>query len=152
MFKKAIVAVSDMQLVETIHAQGHPNILGTHNTTFEITRDSYLSKRGNCVIGVGANKAACDFAFMFKEACRRDGARIMVRLEAEGVIETIHGLGSPNLSFGHPKEIVGRKSLYTSDRTIMVGADKAAYDLDRQLIAALKSANTKLNIQIIVNV
>lgn len=141
-----------MRLIETIHAQGHPNVLGTHKMTFEITMDSQLSKRGNCVIGVSANKAAKDLEFAFKEACRRQGASVTVRLEAEGIIDTIHGLGSRNLSFSHPKEIVGRKSLYVSDRTIMVGADKAASDLDRRLIAALKSSNTRLIVQIIVDV
>ncbi|HYB84932.1 MAG TPA: DUF371 domain-containing protein [archaeon] len=139
-------------MVETLHARGHPNVLGTHKMTFEVTRDSQLSKRGNCVIGVSANKAANDLDFGFKEACRREGARIMVRLEAEGIIETIHGLGSCGLSFSHPKEIVGRKSMYASDRTIMVSCDKAAFDLDRQLISAMKSSNTKLNVQIIVDV
>lgn len=120
--------------------------------TFEVTRGCHLSKRGNCVIGVSANKGPNDLGFEFKEACRREGARITLRLEAEGIVETIHGLGSCKLSFSHPKEIVGRKSLYASDRTIMVSCDKAAFDLDRQLISALKSSNTKLNVQIIVDV
>jgi len=120
--------------------------------TFEVTTDSQLSIRGNCVIAVNADKAAKDLEFTFKEACRRDGARITVRLESEGIVETIHGLGSHNLSFTHPKEIVGRKSLYASDRTIMIGSDKAASDLDRKLIAVLKSSNAKLNVQIIVEV
>ena len=118
--------------------------------TFEVTRDSHLSKRGDCVIGVSADKAVNDLEFAFKEACRREGARITVRLEAAGIIETIRGRGSQNLSLTHPKEIVGRKSLYASDRTIMVSADKAASDLNRQLIIALKSPSTKLNVQIIV--
>jgi len=139
-----------MRLVETICAQGHPNVLGTHKTTFEVTKDSKLSKRGNCVIGVNADRAADDFEFEFKEACRREEAKITVRLEAAGIIEMIHGLGSRRLNFTHPKEIVGRKSMHTSDRTIMVRADKAASDLNRELIAALRSSNTKLNVQITV--
>jgi len=145
-------SVSGMRFVETIYAQGHPNVLGTHKVTFEITRDSKLSKRGDCVIGVSASKGASDLPFEFKEACRREGARITVRLEADGIIETIHGWGSRNLSFSHPTEIVGRKSQYTSDRTIMVSSDKAASDLDRHLIAALKSPRTQLNFQITVEV
>jgi hypothetical protein len=120
--------------------------------TFEITRDSQLSKRGDCVIGVSANKGASDLLSTFKEACKREGARITMRLEAEGIIEKIHGLGSRNLSFSHTTEIVGRKSLYASGRTIMVGADKAACDLDRALIAVLKSPRTRLNVQIVVEV
>jgi len=141
-----------MRMVEEIQAKGHPNISGTHRMTFEITRDSELSRRGDCVIGVSANKGANDFSPAFKEACRSEGARITVHLEAEGINETIHGLGSPNLHLNHPTEIVGRRSLFTSDRTIMVGADKAAFDLDRALISVLKSPRTTLNVQVMVEV
>jgi hypothetical protein len=120
--------------------------------TFEITRDLQLSKRGDCVIGVNADKGARDFTLKFKQACRKEGARITVNLEAEGITDVIHGSGSPNLSFTHPTEMVGRKSSFTSDRTIMVGADKAASDLDRRLIAALKSSNTGLQVRLVVEV
>jgi len=141
-----------MRFVETINAQGHQNVLGTHKTTFEVTRDRELSKRGNCVIGVNANKAPIDFGHEFREACRKEGSKITVRLQAEGLTETIRGRGSPSLSFTHSREMVGRKSLYASDRTIMVSSDKAAYDLDKQLIAVLKYSKTKLNVQIIVEI
>ena len=144
--------VSDMRLVEGLFAQGHPNVLGTHRMTFEITKDHDLSKRGDCVIGVKANKGPTDFSFEFKEASRRQGARIVVRLEASGIVEMIHGLGSHNLSFAHPNEMVGRKSSFTSDRTIMIRADKAACDLDRRLVETLRSPETKLTVQILVEV
>jgi len=104
------------------------------------------------VIGVSANKGANDLPPAFKEACRSEGARITVHLEAEGIKETIHGLGSPNLHLNHPMEIVGRRSLFTSDRTIMVGADKAAFDLDRALISVLKSPRITLNVRVVVEV
>ena len=141
-----------MRFTEDILARGHPNVMGTHKMTFEITKDSQLSKRGDCVIGVSANKAASDLLSAFKQACRNEDAKITVRLEAAGIVDTIRGLGNRNLTLSHPTEIVGRKSLYTSERTIMVGADKAALDLDRALIAVLKSPNTKLAVQLIVEV
>jgi hypothetical protein len=120
--------------------------------TFEVTKDSQLSKRGDCVIAVDASKGASDLHAAFKEACRNQGAQITVRLEAEGIVDTVHGLGDRNLTFSHPTEIVGRKSSYTSDRTIMVGADKAALDLSRALMAALKSPKTQVTIQLFVEV
>jgi len=141
-----------MRFTEVILARGHPNVLGTHKMTFEITKDSQLSKRGDCVIGVSANKAPFDLLSAFKQACRNEGAKITARLEAEGIVDTIQGLGNRNLTLSHPTEIVGRKSSYTSERTIMIGADKAALDLDRALIAVLKSPNTKLTVQLIVEV
>jgi hypothetical protein len=144
--------VSGMRLVEEVVARGHPNVLGTHRMTFEITKDHDLSKRGDCVIGVEANKGPSDFSPEFKEACRREGAKVNVRLEASRVVEVIRGLGDHNLTFAHPREMVGRKSSFTSDRTIMVRADKAAYDLNRELVEALKSPATRLAVRILVEV
>jgi hypothetical protein len=141
-----------MRLFEEVTAQGHANILGTHRMTFEVTKDQDLSKRGDCVIGVNANKAPADFSFEFKEACRHEGARMTVRLEASGITEIIQGLGSRSLSFAHPREMVGRKSSFSSDRTIMIRADKAACDLDRRLIEALRLPQTKLTVRILVEV
>jgi len=141
-----------MRLFEEVTARGHANVLGTHRMTFEVTKDSHLSKRGDCIIGVNANKGPTDFSSEFKKACKRDGARITVRLEATGVVEIIHGSGSRNLSFAHPNEMVGRKSSFASDRTILVRADKAAIDLNRRLIEKLRSPETTLTVQILVQV
>ena len=141
-----------MRLFEELFAKGHANVLGTHRMTFEVTKDHGLSKHGDCVIGVSANKGPTDFSFEFKKACRREGAMIVVRLEASGITEIIHGLGSRNLSFAHPNDMVGRKSSFTSDRTIMIKADKAACDLNRRLVETLRSPETRLTVQILVDV
>jgi len=120
--------------------------------TFEITKDHELSKRGDCVIGVAATKGPREMSAEFKRACMQESARITVRLEASGIFEIIQGAGSPNLSFAHPKEMVGRKSSYASDRTIMIRADKAACDLDRLLMKALRFPQTKLIVRISVEI
>lgn len=140
-----------MRLVEKLIAQGHPNILGTHRTTFEFTKDRTLSRRGDCIIGVNASRAPSDLSSEFKQACMRDDAKITVNLEASGVKEIVHGLGSHDLSYEHTEEMVARKSSYVSDRTIMIQADKAAIDLNRRLIQVLKSNNTKLHIELVVD-
>ena len=142
--------MSGMLIVETVTARGHPNILGTHKMTFEFTKDDELSRRGDCVIGVGADKGPLDLSREFKENCRREGARISVTLEALGVVDTIHGCGSPALTFTHPSEMVGRRSQFASDRTIMVGADKAACDLDKRLLQALRMSTTRLDVKLVV--
>src|SRR3989338_8528844 len=36
-------------------AYGHKNILATHKTTIEFTKDRELSLRGNCILGVNAD-------------------------------------------------------------------------------------------------
>jgi len=138
--------------VEELFAQGHPNILGTHRMTFEITKDHELSRRGDCVIAVAATKGPREMSADFKRACMQESSRITMRLEASGIFEVIQGAGSPNLSFAHPKEMVGRKSSYASDRTIMIRANKAACDLDRLLLEALRSPQTKLTVRVSVEI
>ncbi len=39
---------------------GHPNVRSLHPKTIEITKDEHLTPRGDCIIGVRANKACAD--------------------------------------------------------------------------------------------
>jgi hypothetical protein len=139
-----------LRSVEELTAQGHPNILATHPTTFELTKDKALTRRGDCIIGVNANKGPCDFSHRFVALCRHDESRIRVELRAGGIVEWIEGRGSRGLTFKHPSELVGRTSSFTSSRTFMVSADKAARDLNRELIDVLTSPKTKLIVRITV--
>ena len=141
-----------MRKLEEFYARGHPNISATHAATFEITRDSRLTRRGNCVIGVGASKGPRDFSSEFKQLCQHDDAEIQVELSVEAVTEVIRGRGNAKLTLSHPNECVGRKSTYISDRTIMVGVDKAACDLDREFVALLTSSETMLHVLLTVEV
>ncbi|TET15837.1 MAG: DUF371 domain-containing protein, partial [Candidatus Thorarchaeota archaeon] len=40
-----------MRTVE-FHAYGHPNVIGEHKTTLEITTEEELTAQGTCIIGV----------------------------------------------------------------------------------------------------
>ncbi len=139
-----------MRIVEELFAQGHPNIRAKHPTTFEVTKDRELTRRGDCVIGVNAGKGLRDLSSEFKDLCRHDESRIVVELEAAGIAEVIVGRGSRKLTLSHSSELVARKSSYTSDRTIMIMADRAACDLSRGLIDALTSSATRLRVRITV--
>ena len=139
-----------MKIVEELFAQGHPNVLAEHPTTFEITKESNLSRRGDCVIGVNASIGPRDLSNEFRNLCRHSESRILVELEAKGIAESIGGRGAPKLTLKHPSDMVGRKSSFVSDRTIMIGADRAARDLDRDLIKALTYSETMLRVRITV--
>ncbi len=123
---------------ETIVAKGHPNITAKHPTTFEVTKDAGISKRADCVIGVNANKAMYDFCESTKRALRIDRAPVCVTIQVGEIQEVVVGYGHPNLTCSNHRDIVGRKSDFTSDRTLMIKADKAAVDLNRSLIERLK--------------
>lgn len=139
-----------MRSVEELCAQGHPNVLAKHPTTFEVTKDTALTLRGDCVIGVNANKGPRDFSEQFIDLCRHDESRIQIQLQADGIVDLIEGRGSRKLTFKHSSESVGRKSSFASSRTIMVKADRAARDLNRELIDALTRCETKLWVRITV--
>jgi len=139
-----------LRVTEELSASGHPNIIARHPTTFEITRESSVTRRGDCVIATRATRGLSDLSSQFRNLCRNDEAKITVKLEWAGLTETIEGKGSRRLTLSHALEIVGRRSAYVSDRTLMIHADKAACDVNRDLIDALKSPATKIRIEISV--
>ena len=141
-----------MRTTEAFQAYGHPNVTARHAITFEITKHGDLARRGDCVIAVRATRGLADLSADLRHLCENDESRITVELKAAGIVEFIEGRGNSRLTLSHPSEIVGRKSTYTSDRTLMIRADKAARDLSEDLIDALKSAQTRIDITITAEV
>jgi hypothetical protein len=124
--------------IEKLTAKGHGNILAKHPTTFEITKDSYLTKRGDCIIGISANKSMVDFSENFKERLRRKNAKLEITLRCSDVEEKVIAYGDPELTFKHSHDMVIRKSNFICDRTLAIKADKSARDLKRDLVEKLK--------------
>ncbi len=124
--------------VEVVRARGHPNIRALHRTTFEITRDDYLTPRGDCIIGVSADKAPADFSPRFRGIASRDDALILILLYAEGEFDLAVGSGSSRLELTDSRRMVFRRSNYTEPGTVAVGVDKAARDLKRSLVDKLR--------------
>ncbi len=123
---------------ERVFARGHPNIKGSHRTTIEITKDAWLTPRGDCIIGISANKALKDFNPLFKYYARHSKTRIIVVLKVGSLKEVIAGYGHPNLTYESATSIVIRKSTYTCPRTLMIRSNKSAVDIDRRIIKALR--------------
>ena len=122
---------------ETVHARGHENVAGTHASTWELTSDDWLTPAGDCILGIEADHVPADFDPAFVEACRDADATLVATLAADGHEATVTGRGDPDLTFESDRSLVVRTSDYVDDRTVMVGADAAAADLDRDLVAAL---------------
>lgn len=127
------------ELKEIIIAHGHKNVTGAHASTIEITKETHLTKEGNCIIAVGADKAIDDLTSQFKNALRRGTSRLTMLIEADQIIETISAVGSPSLILEHPTDIVVRKSGFICNRTLALEADKAANGLSRKLVSKLKN-------------
>lgn len=128
--------------VEVVRARGHENVTAEHASTFEFTTDDWLTPAGDCILGVGADRTPRDFSAEFREACRDPDATITATItvedDGERYTETVVGRGDPGLALVDDRSMVARTSEYTDDeRTVLVEADAAAADLDRDLVAAL---------------
>jgi len=140
------------EIREVIFGCGHKNIQATHKTTLEFTKDTHLSKKGDCIVTVAAGKALVDLSAEFKENLRKPHAKLTIIIEADGIIEQLNAHGSPQLILAHPTDMVVRKSDYVCNRTLAVHADKAAQNLSRELMEKLKNPQQKVKITLIVRV
>ncbi|WP_455367915.1 DUF371 domain-containing protein [[Eubacterium] cellulosolvens] len=135
-----------MKIEEYFEAYGDKNIRATHHTSFEFTTDNYLTRKGDCILGIRATKSPLDLTEDFKSLARRKNSKIYVDIEVDGIIETAIGYGNPSLIYTHPRDMVFRKSTYTCERTIMIKSSKAAIDFSRQIIQILKNPDQKIEI------
>ena len=122
---------------ERVRAVGHANVTATHASTFEVTTDDWLTPAGDCILAVEADRAPADFDDAFVEACRSPDAVVEATVRVEGRSATVVGRGHPDLTFASERAAVGRTSDPVADRTVLVGADAAAADLPRSLVAPL---------------
>jgi hypothetical protein len=138
------------EFTEIIFGYGHRNVQATHHSTIEFTTDKHLSKNGDCILVVAADRGLGDLNREFKDTMKKPNAKLKVIIEAAGISEEIRAEGSPALTLAHPKEIVLRKSDYISERTLGLKADKAAKDLNRELIQRLKDPKQQAKITLTV--
>ena len=141
-----------MEITEIISASGHKNIQATHRTTFEITKETYLSKKGDCIIAVAADKALNDLSPEFKENLRKEDAKLTILIETDEIAEVTRASGTPQLILTHRTNMVVRKSNYVCSRTLAIHADKAACDLSRKLVEKLKKPEQKVKITLTLRV
>ncbi|WP_236609712.1 DUF371 domain-containing protein [Archaeoglobus sulfaticallidus] len=134
-----------MHMREVIVARGHENIRATHRTTLEVTKDRELSLRGDCIVGVDADKSISELSSGLKERLK-EGLKCKITLELPdyGLKEELFGFGSEKLTFDHPTDIVVRKSSFVCGRTLLVKANKAARDLSREFVSHLRYPETEI--------
>jgi uncharacterized protein len=133
----------------TFEAKGHHNVTSKHRTTFEVTQDNEIGLAADCIVGVSSKVSLNDLPIQMREAIQDENTEIQVILETKNAQDVIVGYGHPALTLDHPTDMVCRKSDYTCSRTLMIHADKASVDLDRDLIAELASGKP-LKVTIIV--
>lgn len=126
-----------MEAQEFVRCRGHPLVLGTHPTTFEVTREDHLTENGNCIIGIGADKGCAGLSAAFRAMLARDDAVLLTRLECGGVVSEITSRGSVWMTLDHPSDMVWRRSTFVCGRTIGISSDNVAATLPGELIRNL---------------
>ncbi len=131
--------------MEVIRARGHPNVRATHRTTLEVTKDRELTPRGDCIIGVRADKSVADLNEDLKRWLKSGRAiRVEIVLPDYGLKDELIAFGSSKLTFKHERDVVIRKSDYVCDRTLAIRSNKSARDIDREIVELLKDEKTEL--------
>lgn len=127
-----------MEITETIHCRGHENVRSLHKSTFEITRETELSPKGDCIIAVAADKGAADLSPAFRQALATPGVVLTTTLSAGGVVAVVRSAGDACITLTHATDLVWRRSTFVCSRTISVGSDHTAAQLPRELIEQLQ--------------
>ena len=123
------------------NAYGHPNILATHKTTLEFTKDKDISLKGDCIVGVNSNFELSEIKKFIKNSINK---KISITIKTKTKQEKISAELNPN--FNSNKELVIRKADFVSERTFAIRANKAAFDLKRDLIKFLKEKKNRVSI------
>jgi hypothetical protein len=117
-------------------ARGHVNIRATNRHTLEITKDPYVTRRGDCIVACCAEKAAGELRRDVLQALASRGV-VLVVIEAGDVQVVVTG-ETPGIMPTSRWRMVVRRSRYLDDSTVAIAADKAAADLDRSLVERLR--------------
>ncbi len=153
------------------YAYGHENITGKHKTTLEFTKDKSLTEKGDCIIGVNSdfdldeNKKFIDRVINECHEYKNKNKNKKIKNENNNYtkykIKIIIKINNKNKNhrkeiidceinknFNSDKDMVIRKSGFSDKRTFAVRADKAACDIDRNLVAYIKNPNSEIEVLI----
>ena len=122
---------------------GHENIRSNHQKTIEITKESNLTLRGDCIIGVNATSSCADLPQEIKDKLKIPDAKITFSISVGEHEFVLNGKGHPDLILTHSEDIVIRKSNFICPRTLAVKCDKASDLLPREMVTLLQDPKTR---------
>ncbi|MFQ6010718.1 MAG: DUF371 domain-containing protein [Nitrososphaerales archaeon] len=132
----------EIRWYDEIFFRGHGAIQSMHPTTLEITKESSLSERGTCIVGVQSTKGCADLSKDLKRKLSRDVSRVIISLSVEEQEFLIYARGSGMLQLTDSRDLVIRKSDFHCPRTAVLGSSAAAIDIPRSMVKELKSSKT----------
>ena len=132
----------------SFNCYGHENITARHKTTLEFTKDKELGLEGDCIVGVKADFSLLQLKKFIKKIKNNNKITIIIETMTNNnnennnkIIEKINA--EINKSFNSDKEMVIRKSDFIDERTLAIKADKAAFELSRDLIKNISKSGQK---------
>ena len=134
-----------MTILEKIFAYGHENILCTHSTTIELTKENCLTKRGNCILGINASKACNDLNDGLKKILKK-GRKLKITIKTNQFTDTFYGYGNKDLTLMDKSDIVFRKSEFICGRTLLINCTKSSHELNRELVQEISSFHNKFSL------
>jgi len=133
-----------MLFKERILSKGHQNVLGMHKSTLEITKDTHLTLKGDCILGIGIES---NFLLSPRliQLLKRD-CQVTVKLQCGTLSDSFSGRGHHDLQLTHPHDLVFRKSEFIDERTALIKCDKSVIDIDRNIIKSLQDPTKILSL------
>ena len=123
-----------MKILEILEFNGHKNLKATHKTTLEITKENFLTERGDCIIGINSNKAAKDIRNTLSKS-----SKIKVFIIVDNLIDFFDCYYSEKLFPTSETSLVFRKSDFVDSRTVGIKCNKAAKDIKREIVIKLRN-------------
>jgi hypothetical protein len=130
-------------LQDEIVFYGHQNVQSLHQRTIEITKEEHLTLRGDCIIGVRADKACADLDEKIKNRLMSENSYAKIEIIVGDNIYTINGAGDKRLTLSNKQDIVIRKSNFVCPRTMSIRCNKASSDIPKEMVMALQNPQTK---------
>jgi len=118
------------------YCYGHQNIRATHYKTIEFTKDSELTVRGDCIVGVRAD-------FDGSELKKLSG-KVKITVKVGTLKDMFKAVINPH--FDGENEIVFRKSKYNSKRTLGIRLNKGSNRLDRNIVQLMQNPDTVMKV------
>jgi hypothetical protein len=122
---------------------GHPNIRAEHVKTIEFTKDTDLTERGDCILGIRSTferEKLKQFSKKVRFVCEvTDGTGGTVRSEFKCRV---------NPRFSNDHELVLRKSGFASERTFGLALNRGANWLDRKIVELMHNPMQKMKVTV----
>ena len=122
---------------------GHPNVRSNHSKSIEVTKAQTLSTRGDCIVGVNADKACKDLKPCLKDLLLKTGLVLKIEIIVEDLTFEMHAHSDPKLLLSDVNDIVIRRSNFVCPRTVAISCDKAASDIPRKMTRLLRNPEAK---------